>query len=372
MANFINILMHGQFKADIFLQVLRDFRKGGINPNNYDSIFAIVKNSRFSELSQFELTDINKDDFAAIIREINLRGIEHNKKCWHPEANSNSCTVDKSGKIKISAAHSIQNNRILSKISHNGHVMTYSIDKGEYKGSNKGKSLASIFYGFCNKHDAIFNPIEIETYNQTVEQNFLFAYRGFVIAAHKKMEGSYVMNFGEQYLNDIAETKKIFDKAILNKEYDILDSVVIELPAFYPIATSSSFYLDFDFDHNSIPHSDNRMEKIYISLFPSETKTYFILSYFKIDRHLYSNVGRQLKSRNNFKSDITMLIGAHVENVYFNPIYYDTFIVKHEKSLHQLLRETQYDFIPSNTNETISMTPDNYLENLYEIDFFGY
>ncbi len=371
MANFLNILMHGQFKADIFLQVLRDFRKGGVNPKNYDSIISIVKDLKFSELSQFELTDISKDDLTSIIREINLRGIEHNKKCWHPDL-SNSCDLDKSGNLKISAAHSIQNKGILNKISHNGHVMTYSIDKGEFKGANKGKSLASIFYGFCNKHDAIFNPIEMEKYNQTIQQNFLFAYRGFVISAHKKIEGAYLMNFGEQYLNDINETKNIFDNAILNKDYDILETVVIELPAFYPIATSSSFYLDFDFENNSIPHSDDRMEMVFISLFPSETKSYFILSYFKIDKHLYGNVGAQLKSRNKFKSDITMLIGAHVENVYFNPIYYETFIAKHEESLKKLKRETQYDFMPANTNQVISMTPDNYLENLYEIDFFGY
>ena len=184
------------------------------------------------------------------------------------------------------------------------------------------------------------------------------------------------MNYGEQSDIDIQENKKIFDEAILNKNFDIIETTVIELPAFYPIAASSNFYLDFDFEGNPIPHSDTRMENILISLFPGDTKSYFLMSYFQIDKSLYGKIGEQLINRNNFKSDISMLIGAHVENVYFNPKYYNSFIQQHETTLLQLLRETQNDFVykdPATGEEIVdSMTPNNYLKNIYDVNFFGY
>ena len=385
MVNYLGILRNPQIRYNVFLEVMRDFRKGGLNPENFEevinilnrlSIFQDITPIHYLELSKFNLTNISDDDLQVIIQEVQKRGIQKCKKCWHPNASSTTCDLDNFGNLKVSAAHSIQNNGILNRIGENGHVMTYSFDKGEYKGKNKGKNLASVFWGFCNTHDGIFRPIEVEPYNQTIEQNFLFAYRGFVVSSHKKIEGAYLMNFGEQSDKDIEENKKIFDNAILKQQYDILETIVIELPAFYPIATSSCFYLDFDFEGNPISHSDERMENIFISLFPTDKKTYFLISYFKIDRPLYGNLEQQLRTRGNLKSDITMLIGAHVENVYFNPKYYSTFIHQHEKSLLQLLKETQNDFVQKDfeTGEEIitSMTPNNYLKNIYDVNFFGY
>ena len=219
-------------------------------------------------------------------------------------------------------------------------------------------------------------PIETVPYAGTIEQNFLFAYRGFVVAAHKKIEGSYLMNFGEQSNTDIIENKKIFDNAVLTKNFDILETTTIELPAFYPIAVSSSFYLDFDFEENPINHSDDRMENIFVTLLPTDNKTYFLLSYFQKDKNLYGHLGDQLTKRSNLKSDITMLIAAHTENVYFNPTYYRTFIEKYEKELKIIMVQSQMDSATidenSQLNVDFSFTPSNYLNNPYDIIFFGY
>ncbi len=62
-----------------------------------------------------------------------------------------------------------------------------------------------------------------------------------------------------------------------------------------------------------------------------------------------------------------MLIAGHAENVYFNPLYYTTFIQQHENALHQLLRETQYDYTEFDKNghplTVTSLTPSDYLSN---------
>jgi hypothetical protein len=325
---------------------------------------------------KFNLKDITEDDFIVINREVMKRGVEKSKKCWHPEASKLNCDIDRSGKIKVSAAHSIQNNGILSNIVENGHVMSYALDKAEFDGKQIGKDTASIFWGFCNKHDAVFKPIEIQPYTCTDEQNFLFAYRGFVVASHKKIEVSNWINFGEQSENDIKEIKKIFDNAILNSDFSVIETEVFELPAFYPIAVSSSFFLEFDFEGKPISHSDERMEDIFITLFPKDNKTFFLLSYFKQDKHLYGDLGRQLRERNKLKSDITMLIAAHTENVFFNITYYKTFIEKYEKLLELILFHTQMDYATVDKVDKLtvdfSFTPSNYLDNPYEINFFGY
>lgn len=386
MTNFLNLTENPQINYEKFFEVMRDFRKGGINPEMYDEFIEIIKklppiyirkSCDYLPLQKFNLVDISIEENSTIIKEVMRRGIERNKFCWHPEADITTCKVDKSGTIIISAAHSIQNNGVLSKIVNDGHVMSYTLDGGGFEGKQYGKKLASTFWGFCNTHDAIFSPIETGSYNQTEEENFLYAYRGFVVASHKKIEVSSWINYGEQSQNDIIENRKIFDEAIIKKDYSIINTEIFELPLFYPIAVSSSFYLDFDFEGNAIEHSDERMEDIFITLFPTDNnKTYFLLSYFKCDEHLYKNLGKQLRTRNKLKSDITMLIAAHAENVYFNPLYYKTFIEKHQENLREILHQAQMDFGNVGENDEInikySLTPDDYLKNPLGINFFGY
>ena len=385
MVNFLRQLQNPRMNYEFFFEVFRDFRKGGLNPDNFNDFITCCKSlppitkrtpSDYSIFDKFNLTDITEEEFPVIMREVFRRGIEKSKFCWHPEASAARCNIDNNGQIIVSAAHSIQNNGVLSKIVENGHVMGYAMEKGEFDGKELGKNHASIFWGFCNKHDAIFRPIEVQPYIQTLEQNFLFAYRGFVVSSHKKIEVSTWMNFGEQSDNDINENKKIFDSAILINDYSVVETEVFELSAFYPIAASSAFYLDYDFEGKEIPHSEERMEDIFVTLYPVDNKTYFLLSYFSKDKHLYGDLGNQLRKRNNLKSDITMLIGGHTENVYFHPLYYKTFIEQYEKILKLILFHTQMDHATlddeNNINVNFSFTPSNYLDNPYGINFFGY
>lgn len=387
MVNFLHYLENPQINYEKFYEVMRDFRKGGLNPTMYDEFIETIKRLpkirmrgpfAYNVFDKFNLTDVSPDDFMVIQKEVIKRGIRASKVCWHPEASSSNCKVDEKGEIIVSAAHSIQNNGILREISENYFVMGYAFKKGTIEGEEIQKNTASIFWGFCNTHDSIFNPIETAPYTKTEEQNFLFAYRGFVVACHKKMEVSSFMNYGEQSKKDIEENKKLFDVAIKTTNHAVIESEVFELSNFYPIAASSAFYLDFDFEGNEIPHSDDRIENIFVTLLPilKENKTYFILSYFQKDKHLYGNLGEQLRKRNNLKSDITMLLGAHTENVFFNPVYYKTFIEKIEEILHELMFETQMDHGVVGANDEIqhqySYTTNNYLKNPHNISFFGY
>ena len=209
---------------------LLEFRKGGLAPAIYVDFIKAVHQlpllhertvQDFKIFEKFNLTNISDDELSIALREVFRRAIEASKKCWHPEASATNCSV-KNGKILISAAHSIQNNGVLGKIVEDGHVMGYELETGEVGGKLYGRNKASIFWGFCNKHDGIFKPIETAPYVGTDEQHFLYAYRAFVVSAHKKREATEFMDFGIQAQNDIDRTKAIFDSAILSKEYSIV------------------------------------------------------------------------------------------------------------------------------------------------------
>src|SRR5690554_2361925 len=312
MANFLRITENPQYKAEEIFKVMRDFRKGGLNPDNFDEFISLMtelppilsrKNEDYRTFDTLNLIDISESDLSRIFHEAFRRSMEASKKCWHPDASLENCSTDKFGKIKITAAHSIQNNGILNRIAEKGHVMTYGYSNGVFNEKSIGKNMASVFYGFCNTHDSTFKPIETEGYTQTAEQNCLFAYRGFIVAIHKKVEASQLLDYGNRSDKDIEENLKIFNEAIKSNRFSDIISDVIELPSFYPIAVSSAFYLDFDFEGNPIEHSPDRMEFIFVTFFPEEKKSYFIISYFEEDKNLYQNLGRQLVRRNNLKSD---------------------------------------------------------------------
>ena len=235
MVNFLNQLENPQFNHKAFFEVMRDFRKGGLNPTNFNDFMQIIDklppiNKRtkadYAEFDKLGLIDVTQTDFPPIMREVIKRSIALSKKCWHPLASPTTCKVDASGNIIISAAHSIQNNGVLSQVAEDSHVVTYAVDVGEFTAKKLSKNVASIFWGFCNTHDAIFNPIETIPYTKTDEQNFLFAYRGFVVASHKKIEVGNFMDFGTQADNDTIETKKIFDDAIITNDYSCIETVV--------------------------------------------------------------------------------------------------------------------------------------------------
>ena len=236
MSNILRLLDNPQFKYERYFEVIRDFRKGGLKPQMYPEFIEIVKKlptigrrlpSDYWVFNKFQLEDISEEDFPVIMREIQKRAIDACKKCWHPEASESSCNTDSNGKIIVSEAHSIQKNGVLSKIAENGHVMGYSFDDLGFDGKLRSKHHASIFFGFCNKHDSIFKPIEIQPYIGSEEQHFLFAYRGFVVAAHKKTESTYWIDYGEQSDKDIIEDRKIFDNAILSNNYSKIETQVL-------------------------------------------------------------------------------------------------------------------------------------------------
>ncbi len=136
------------------------------------------------------------------------------------------------------------------------------------------------------------------------------------------------MNFGAVWVADVRANRKIIDPALLACNWDVFETHAFVLPAMYPVASSGSFYLEFDFEGIAIPHSAERIEFVYVTLLPQDKTTLFLFSYLSEDAALYRKIGDQLKARNNLRLDISALLAPHNENIYFEPQYHAQFIAE--------------------------------------------
>ncbi|PED91601.1 hypothetical protein COL64_06715 [Bacillus toyonensis] len=285
------------------------------------------------------------------------------KECFHRDEN---CFK------KIIKAHSIQNNRILNKISENGEVLMFGDDdekSWDFKFSMQrvGRRKATTFTGFCGKHDTeIFKKIERKNYEiGNKEQDFLFAYRALAKEYHSKITvgnmyremSKYLKNeeyekltgfFKDEkptlehidfmasmlknllvYHEDAEERLEIYKKRMNSfldsAKFDEIITEVIELDEEYHIAVSSTTFIERDLEGktiNEIANLDATLAPLFITAFPQEGKTYILLSYFERNKKRYKFIGEQILAKNNKmqKIIISNLIVAYLENWAVSPI----------------------------------------------------
>ncbi|WP_218777772.1 SEC-C domain-containing protein [Bacillus thuringiensis] len=313
------------------------------------------------------------------------------KECLYP--NSEQCE----GKIK--SAHSLQNNGVLSKISENGHVVILNTDYGKddliYDVKDVSKNKATTFTGFCDKHDTlVFKDIETKEIDVTSnKQCFLFAYRAFALELHKKKESlksrqqlfkvrptlSKEIEFIAQYryaelaLNDVSVYKKFFDKALINENYDMIQSTTFTFDYEVSMAACGGFTLTYDIKGNKMNdiHSmeDERLKTLFFTIIPNNGKTYFIFSWIKYDNAFFKDYIQQLEglTEEQFKTYINNFLPSYTENLVVAPSLWSSF-TKHQKDAFfklfsadvetndnrlkaNLLRSTSYDLLVNHVRE---------------------
>lgn len=262
------------------------------------------------------------------------------KECIHPE--KENCSE------KIVGAHSIQNNKILSKISDNGKVYM-PCPKPELSIELQytyGRKEASVFTGFCSYHDKVtFQPIEDTDFYGTDEQIFLHIYRAFALEYHRKKEAARLdqhffknkpsianMPFrtieGKTGFNlavsDFEQEKQIFDKALLEKKYDVLTSLVWSFDGFSNFAATGAEAPSLDFSSKRIQNLLNPkvpVRHIYITVFPENDKTYAIIAWLKEYDKLFSTIKDRLCSltEREKKNYINNTIPMVSENIVIKP-----------------------------------------------------
>ncbi|MDD2758151.1 MAG: hypothetical protein PHD72_02105 [Patescibacteria group bacterium] len=256
------------------------------------------------------------------------------KQCLYPE--HANCSK------KIINAHSIQNNKVLSKISENGEVIMFSHDASQFsfniKAKRVGRSSATTFTGFCEYHDKIiFQPIEDKPYRiGDLEQNALFAFRAFSKELHTKLSAPNVFeqykdnkNVAANLLGNMAGRRDleycldIFKKVLFGKEFNLIETKCVVLDQEFNLAISTGDTMNYDFvgsQVNNLNNFEERAREMFITIFPENGKTYILFSYLGEDREKFNFLDEQLINTDDvtFKIRLSNLITLG-ENLVISP-----------------------------------------------------
>jgi len=198
--------------------------------------------------------------------------------CSYPQQLGDECS---SG---VSKAHTVQRRGGLTAISEAGHVLTVKPSmKGmiEHEGMPPprriGVKQASVFPGFCNKHDAkIFKPIEGTQVELDKSSAMLFAYRAIAYERFSKEAQLRITNiqkesdrgqslrkqaFIQQHLNDVrwgieigmADTeawKNDYDSRIISGDLNDFYFYAVKFDQVLPLVGCCAFYPEFDLQGN--------------------------------------------------------------------------------------------------------------------------
>jgi len=272
------------------------------------------------------------------------------------EANIEECLyLDKTNCTeKIIKAHSLQNNKILNKLSENDKVLMRSPKMSENNFEIKmepiTRSSATTFTGFCSFHDnKVFEPIENSKYNpNSLEQNALFAFRALAKEWHAKLRAqklckqflsknpnNELMNCNligiELALEDIQKHIDIFKQILLEKKYNLLKTQYIYFEPESLFAVSCGVSIPYDFEGKKLDHISYNLDLpskfLFVTIFPEENKTHVLLSYLKKDEDFYSFLKPQLLDvdQNTQKQRITNLVALNSENLVLAPSCWDKF-----------------------------------------------
>lgn len=300
------------------------------------------------------------------------------KGCFHEDENCNE---------KIIKAHSIQNNKILNKISEDGCVYMIGHNIGsdyglEVEMKPEGRKKATTFTGFCGYHDGtIFHPIE--NFDYTVgnkEQEFLFAYRALAKEYHSKISVKeislkcleYIRNKEFDKLSTTFENNKPSDEHIqfMNKMFlenlygtndstDRLERYRKDMNSFldtsnfnqiltdvftfneeYHIAVSGLTFIEKDLLGNTVNDISDYNKVIYplfITVIPQDGKTYVLLSYFERSKRRYSFIDRQIKPKDieTQKVILSNIIINYIENFAVSPIRWKNINKTRQKEIYK-------------------------------------
>lgn len=264
---------------------------------------------------------------------------------------------------EIKNAHSIQNNRILNKISVNNHVYRFSnkVTKRDIEVELKkvSKNKASTFFGFCDFHDTeLFKPIELREYNEEPLQDFLFAFRALCLESHKKarelevrknifrkrpelmVDRASVFQYQVSCLDieDYTESRELFKQDYFNNDFSKIRTLYRKLDFEIEFATSSAFAIQHDIYGNEIQDIYSLREDIsmiYVNVYPVDGGTNILLSY-RIDQDLkFEEYFKQLETLTDQKlmQHLNRLIIQYTENIFLSPNFVESLTERERVSL---------------------------------------
>lgn len=290
------------------------------------------------------------------------------KKCCARDVGLGSCD---GGVIK---AHTVSRGPNLAKIAKDGHVLHYAAsipDMNKNGGKLSVKKIgikdASVFHGFCGKHDReLFSCIENEVFTGRPDQCLAVAYRTMSRELYGKDAGAHLretlreadkgwklseqlvlqkmldeINTGnEAARRELKATHDALTSAVVDARSDILSSVVFEFAAPLPFMFAGAWSPFTDFHGRNLQNGyvDELLEQIFVSSFAVDPGSTVCVSWRNTDDAPGSVIAEQLLALpyDQLASAVLQFVMKHVENVFFNPDWFQALNDKQRKWLNQL------------------------------------
>lgn len=277
----------------------------------------------------------------------------------------------------ITKAHTIQKAGGLAAIAESGHVLTVKPimsdmikTKGDPQPRKVGVKNASVFPGFCSKHDnQLFEPIEGKTLNITKETAFLFAYRAVAYERFAKeaqqrfttlmLEADAGMPFWKQKTlqsfiqdnllgmelgtRDVKKWKSRFDERLLAGSTDQFHFVALRFDRILPIVACGAFHPEFDFDGAALQklgQDSIELDQVTLTVTTFDNQTVVVFGWIgEPDGTARSLVDSFLTIEDSRKADALMrLLFIHTDNVFLRPSWWDGLSDAAKKVLNDMSR----------------------------------
>jgi hypothetical protein len=261
---------------------------------------------------------------------------------------------EKSCKLPIKGAHTVQRGRVLSSMAKDGHVGTFyrNINGFEKLRDIKTgiKKEASIFYGFCEYHDTgLFKDIELNEFTATSENCWASSYRAVcheyyqknaakeaVIWQLENLDKGYELSeqliLQEQLFllkrdvfkgfEDISSIKNKYEKAKVQSEYDLLSSYVTVLDEPLCLSVSATMSPYYNISGVKVQNLGDPMylfQHFALSTVTVNGCAAYVVSYLKEHNVIEKYLEEVFEKGSEFvKSWLTKCIFAYAENAFFN------------------------------------------------------
>lgn len=334
----------------------------------------------------------NLSNILQLMHNKQLAKLRHSIDAFHKTETENKCFVSGCQNNAI-LSHSISEAKILSLLQEKvekGQVLIFHVDNkinkdyrqkklSTYLNSERvlnktGKSISSVFYGFCSFHDSsLFKSLDNKSFENLDEIKFLHAYRAFAHYISKSNDSFSFLNEKTisltQLISEISistelieeiqtgidfrmeEDKKLigfFNEINLSKKFDSLNYYFRSINGFFPITGNFIFELK-----NEI--------KLSLTFFPEyrNLKTHFIITALEKspETNAYFKDLNTLKD-DEFRNKISGVIISQGANVFMSPTYWESL----SEEIKKRFTEIKMNGITNNTNNLF----DGYLRQIFK------
>ncbi|WP_245678990.1 hypothetical protein [Asticcacaulis taihuensis] len=299
--------------------------------------------------------------------EINKKAFQK-KSCFAEGGDFGACEG------KIINAHTVSRGPNLTKIARNGQVIQYKgnvtvFEKtgGRLKPDLIGIGQASAFNGYCAKHDReLFSCIENEPFTGRVDQLLAVAFRTLSRELHGKDASGNMRDmlrdsdkgrtFEEQLAiqhwlktmdvgikasqRELRATFSTLKQALAGKQPEVLRSLVLKCDAALPFMAAGAWSAFTDLNGNDIQdgNSTEQLEQLFISTFAGDPTSYICVSWLDKPGAPGKIIADQLASIAPDRQVEVFLqfVVKHVENVFFNPDWFEALAPGQRKTLDRL------------------------------------